>query len=108
MPECGPNCCRIEGEQGQWEDHLWSAIQALFDEQPDLFDGNRIRDRERFLREVSRIAERKFGLCVKPGANDDEVGVKMGNGQSEQYDIYEFNGRWRFPGYDGTCRPARF
>lgn len=108
MSECGPNCCRIEGEEGQWETHLWSAIQELQDAQPDLFDGQKIRDRERFLREVARIAEQRFRLCVKPGPNDDEVGVKSANGMSEQYDVFEQNGRLRYPGYDGTCRPARF
>jgi hypothetical protein len=108
MAECAPNCCRIEGEEGQWEAHLWSAIQLLQDQQPDLFAGQRILDRDRFLREVARITEQRFGLCAKPGPNDDEVGVKTANGFSEQYDIYEQNGRLRYPGYDGTCRPARF
>jgi hypothetical protein len=108
MGDCGPNCCRIEGEEGQWEAHLWSAIQALQDEQPTLFDGQKILDRDRFLREVSRIAEQRFNLCVKPGPNDDEVGVKSANAMSEQYDVFEHNGRLRYPGYDGTCRPARF
>src|SRR5262245_7906493 len=46
--DCGPNCCRVEGEEGQWESHLWSAIQALQDEQPGLFDGQKILDRDRF------------------------------------------------------------
>ena len=108
MPDCGPNCCRMESEEGQWEMHLWAAIQALQDEQPGLFDGQKILDRERFLREVSRIAEQRFRLCVKPGPSDDELGVKSANGMSEQYDVFEQNGRLRYPGYDGTCRPARF
>lgn len=116
MPECGRpegpagvfGCCRKEGDEGQWETHLWSAIQALQDEQPGLFNGQRILDRERFLSEVSRITEQMFALCVKPGADDDEVGVKSANGLSEQYDIYESHGRLRYPGYAVTCRPARF
>src|SRR6185436_2750685 len=108
MSDCGPNCCRVEGEEGQWEGHLWSAIQELQDAQPDLFDGQKIRDRDRFLREVSRLAEQRFRLCVKPGPNDDELAVKSANGMSEQYDVFEQNGRLRYPGYDGTCRPARF
>jgi len=116
MPECGREegpagvygCCRKEGEEGQWETHLWSAIQRLQDEQPGLFDGQRILDRERFIREVARLTEQMFQLCVKPGGPGDEVGVKTGNGFSEQYDIYESNGRLRYPGYQVTCRPARF
>ncbi len=116
MSECGGpegpsgvfGCCRKEGDEGQWETHLWSAIQALQDQQPGLFDGQKILDRERFLAEVSRITEQTFGLCVKPGADDDEVGVKAANGSSEQYDIYESHGRLRYPGYAVTCRPARF
>jgi hypothetical protein len=109
MPDCAPGgCCRIEGEEGQWESQLWSAIQLLQDQQPALFNGQKIVDRERFLREVARIAEQQSGLCVLPGPNDDEVGVKSANGVSEQYDIYESSGRLRYPGYDGTCRPARF
>lgn len=109
MSDCSASgCCKMEGEEGQFETQLWSAIQLLQDQQPDLFDGQKIKDRERFLREVARIAEQRSGLCVKPGPNDDELAVKIGNGQSEQYDIYEHNGRLRYPGYDGTCRPARF
>jgi len=109
MSDCSSGgCCKVEGEEGQWESHLWSAIQLLQDQQPALFDGQKIRDRERFLREVARIAEQQSGLCVLPGPNDDELAVKSGNGMSEQYDIYESNGRLRYPGYDGTCRPARF
>lgn len=116
MPECGRDegppgvygCCRKEGEEGQFDSHLWSAIQELQDAQPDLFSGQRILDRERFVREVARITEQKYKLCVKPGGPGDEVGVKSGNGVSEQYDIYESNGRIRYPGYAVTCRPARF
>ena len=108
MPDCGANCCRMEGDEGQWEDHLWDAIATLQNEQPNLFDGMRILDRERFIREVARITEQKYLFCVIPGGPGDEVGVKTSNSFSEQYDIYESNGRIRFPGYAVTCRPARF
>ena len=116
QPECGRDegpagvygCCRKEGEEGQWEAHLWDAIQTLQTEQPDLFNGQNIRDRERFMREVARITEQKYRFCVVVGGPGDEVGIKTSNGVSEQYDIYENNGRIRYPGYAVTCRPARF
>ena len=118
MPECGRDegptgvwgCCTKEpgAGNGQWDTHLWDAINDLQKEQPDLFNGNNIRDRERFIREVARITEQKYKLCVIPGGPGDEVGVKTGNSSSEQYDIYESNGRIRYPGYAVTCRPARF
>lgn len=118
MPECGRDegptgvwgCCTRDRStaNGQWDAEIWDAINILQREQPDLFNGNNIRDRERYLREVARIAEQKYGLCVKPGGPGDEVGVKVGNSYSEQYDIYESNGRVRYPGYQVTCTPARF
>jgi hypothetical protein len=118
LPECGRDegppgvygCCTKEpaAGNGQWDAHLWDAINDLQTQQPDLFNGQNIRDRERFIREVARIAEQKYRLCVIPGGPGDEVGVKVNNTYSEQYDIYESNGRIRYPGYAVTCRPARF
>lgn len=116
MPECGRDegppgvwgCCRKEGQTGQWDAELWDAINILQREQPDLFRGNNILDRVKFISEVARITEQKYGLCVIPGGPGDEVGVKVNNSYSEQYDIYESSGRIRYPGYAVTCRPARF
>lgn len=118
MPECGRDegppgvwgCCTKEpgAGNGQWDAELWDAINILQREQPELFRGNNILDRVKFISEVARITEQKYGLCVIPGGPGDEVGVKTGNGSSEQYDIYESSGRIRYPGYAVTCRPARF
>jgi hypothetical protein len=118
LPECGRDegptgvwgCCTKDRNagNGQWDAELWDAINILQREQPELFNGSNVRDRVKYLAEVARIAEEKYGLCVKPGGPGDEVGVKVGNSASEQYDIYESNGRVRYPGYQVTCTPARF
>jgi hypothetical protein len=118
MPECGRDegppgvfgCCRNEpgARNGQWDAELWDAINILKNEQPDLFNGDNIKDRVRYMNGVAAIAERKYKLCVKPGGPGDEVGVKVSNTYSEQYDIYQSAGRVRYPGYQVTCRPARF
>lgn len=118
MPECGRDegpvgvwgCCTKDrnAANGQWDAELWDAINILQREQPALFRGQQILDRVKFIAEVARITEEKYRLCVKPGGPGDEVGVKTGNGSSEQYDIYESNGRVRYPGYQVTCTPARF
>ena len=78
-------------------------------EQPRLFDGTRVLDREAYLAAVVRTIEERFGACSKPGQPGDEVGVKNQNGYSEQYDIYLSNGRVRIPaGFVASCTPGRF
>jgi len=123
QPECGATgggspegdppgvygCCRKEGNgNGQWDGEVWDAINIVQREVPSIFNGDRVLDRERYLLEVAKAVEKKYGLCVKPGFPGDEVAVKNVNGFSEQYDIYESSGRVRYPGYQVTCRPARF
>ena len=122
MPECGATggspggdppgvygCCTREGTgNGQWDAEIWDAINIVQREQPSLFFNQQVLDRVKYLEEVAKAAEKKYALCVKPGYPGDEVGVKTQNGFSEQYDIYESNGRVRYPGYQVTCRPARF
>ncbi len=122
MPECGATggspggdppgvygCCTKEGTaNGSWDAEVWDAINIVQREQPSLFNNQQVLDRVKYLEEVAKAVEKKYGLCVKPGFPGDEVGVKTQNGFSEQYDIYESNGRVRYPGYQVTCRPARF
>ena len=120
-PECGQTdgppegsppgvygCCRAEAGGGQWAPEIWDAINQLQREQPSLFDGDRVLDREKYQLGVARILEQKYGVCAKPGAPGDEVAIKNSNDFSEQYDIYLSSARIRYPGYQVTCRPARF
>jgi len=118
MPECGRDegppgvwgCCTKEAGagNGQWDAELWDAINILQREQPELFNGDNIKDRVAYMNGVAAIAERKYKLCVKLGGPGDELGVKISNSYSEQYDIYQSSARVRYPGYQVTCRPARF
>lgn len=114
-PECGDEegptnvwgCCARGGE-ASWTAEIWEAIERLRSEQPGLFDGDRVLDREKYMLGVATIVERDFGLCAIPGGPGDEIGVKKSNDFSEQYDIYLSNGRVRYPAYQVICRPARF
>jgi len=116
MPECGADegpsgvwgCCTELPGGGHWDAEIWDAINILQLEQPQLFDGERILDREKYQLGVAAIVERKYRLCAIPGGPGDEIGVKNSNGFSEQYDIYQSSGRVRYPGYAVTCTPARF
>lgn len=117
-PECGDfegpvgvwGCCTRDRRagNGRWDAEIWDAINILQREQPQLFNGERILDREKYQLGVATIVERKYGLCSIPGGPGDEIGVKDSNENSEQYDIYESSGRVRYPGYQVTCTPARF
>jgi hypothetical protein len=102
-------CCTKEGTDGSFRDRIGAAITRLQAEQPSLFNGDRVLDREAYQLGVARILERDFRLCAKPGLPGDEVAVKDSNTFSEQYDIYQSNTRtFNPPGYAVTCRPARF
>jgi hypothetical protein len=114
MPECGApegppgvfGCCRSEGQQ-IFADQVETAIAQLQRSRPDLFNGNRVLDANAYVQGVARILE-QMGFCSKPGAPEDEIGVKNSNGVSEQYDILLSSGSIRNGGYQVTCRPARF
>jgi hypothetical protein len=106
-------CCTRDrnAANGRWDAEIWDAINILQREQPELFNGDRVLDREKYQLGVASIVERKYGLCAIPGGPGDEIGVKDSNDanqNSEQYDIYESSGRVRYPGYQVTCTPARF
>lgn len=115
MPECGAaegpkgvwGCCREERDT-VFEDKVNAAIDKLLRERPQLFDGDRPKDADAYVRGVAEILQRDFGVCARQGGPDDEVGVKNSNGFNEQYDILFGNGRIRYSGYTVTCRPARF
>lgn len=118
MPECGRDegppgvygcCTKLESEgNGHWDGEIWDAINIVQTQHPELFRGQNILDRVAFINEVAKVVESKYKLCAKFGAVGDEIGLKINNTFSEQYDIYESNGRIRYPGYAVTCRPARF
>ena len=101
-------CCTDGGSGGRWDAEIWDSINRLQREQPRLFDGDRVLDREAYQLGVATIMEREYGVCAIPGGPGDEIGVKIGNDSSEQYDIYQSNARIRYPAYMVTCAPARF
>lgn len=105
-------CCRNEAgglpNRGEFQARVDEAIDILMGERPDLFDGNRVRDRVAYIAGVARILEQRFRLCAKPGQPGDEVAIKNANNYNEQYDIYLSNERVRYQGFVASCRPARF
>lgn len=115
MPECGGpegprgvyGCCREEREQ-VFSEIVERAIDKILVERPELFNGNRPKDGNAYVRGVAEILQRDFGVCAKQGGPEDEVAVKNSNGFSEQYDILLGSGPIRRHGYTVTCRPARF
>ena len=120
MPECGGpegppgvyGCCRNEAggrpDRGEFSLRVDEAITILMGERPDLFDGQRVRDRVAYVNGVARVMEQRFRVCCKAGVPGDEIGCKNTNSYSEQYDIYLSNERVRFGGFVASCRPARF
>jgi len=121
LPECGQlggdpagsppgvyGCCtRTTG--ARFQDIVSESITRLQAEQPSLLNGNVVLDRAAYQQGVARVLERDFRVCAKPGFPGDEIAVKTSNDFSEQYDIYQSNARtFNPPGYQVTCRPARF
>jgi hypothetical protein len=84
------------------------AIAQLQRDQPQLFDGNRVRDGNAYVQGVARVLEQRFGLCARQGGPEDEVAVKSSNSSSEQFDILFSNGAIRPQGFVVKCSPARF
>lgn len=115
MPECsprgGPSCC----EQGYdvLGEFVVLAIQRVQAERPELFDGNKLRnknDANEIVELIARNLRERHGLCAAAGNPiEDEVAVKRSNDFSEQFDVIIGDGESvNIHGYQVTCRPSRF
>ncbi|MGE0453195.1 MAG: hypothetical protein AB7O37_01560 [Vicinamibacteria bacterium] len=115
MPECsprgGPSCC----EQGYdvLGEFVVLAIQRVQAERPELFDGNKLRnkgDANEIVELIAKALRERHGLCAEAGNPiEDEVAVKRTNDFNEQFDVIIGDGESvNIHGYQVTCRPSRF
>lgn len=103
--------CNREGD-GVFISQVDAAISKLMREQPQIFDGNVIKELGSFRVGVLKNLE-ATGLCVQ--WDEDRTGhrelmVKNSNAFSEQYHIELSNGQVRMGlgAYRSTCYPANF
>lgn len=116
MPECGG----LEGPPGVWgccSEHRPSRYHAEVEatvESVKTFPGmmhedGRVVDEDRFMAAVIDVL-RMHGYCATRGGPEDEVGVKLGNDWSEQFDLLVGKTVPRVPAsyHTVSCIPARF
>lgn len=90
------------------------SIKQLRQEKPDFFNGQQIRQVNKYFDGVIRILEQTYGLCAVRGGEgfpSDEIGVKGENSFSEQFDIMAGGSDgnvYTIWDYTATCKPARF
>lgn len=114
MPECGGpetppgsgiwGCCR-EGQPSRYKQVVQQAVDDVLREHgwipsvpltnPGLF--------------IALVMEKvdNAGYCVTHGGPSDEIGVKLDNSYSEQFDIVNRNGTAQVH-HAASCTPARF
>jgi hypothetical protein len=95
-----------EERQGTFQGDLEWAIDAIYDEHPEYFDGFQVHNVGGYYVGVIRILDR-IGICAY-STDGEELGVKNSAEFSEQYDILSARATVRRNGYKGICLPASF
>jgi hypothetical protein len=113
MPECGaagppegPWGCCSKGGANLYAHAVEAAVEVV-KRNPALVDSSgRVIDEDGYMGAV--VAElQRAGYCAVRGGPGDEVGVKLSNGMSEQYDVLLSNGMAN-SFLAATCKPSRF
>jgi hypothetical protein len=101
VPDSEANCTTSDS---LFESEVRMAVDEVRNTHPDWFDGTRVLNVGGYYVEVIRALDR-MDLCA--AFDGDELGVKMDDNLSEQYDILTSTELVR-TFYIGTCRPAVF
>lgn len=88
-------------------DIVEGAISQFKLNRPDLFQGEKVLDENAYMNGVVDVL-RFNGYCATRGGPSDEIGIKLNNSKSEQYDILLSSGFIRHYGFAVSCSPARF
>ena len=115
MRECGGpeivpgvfGCCDCRTPPNTFEDAVETAIANLQIQKPELFNGEKVLDEDAYMKGVEKNLK-KAGFCAKRGGPLDEVGVKVNNNFSMQYDVLTGDLYIRHRAPQCVCTPARF
>jgi hypothetical protein len=101
VPDSEASCTTADS---LFESEVRMAVDEVRGAHPDWFNGNHVLNIGGYYVEVIRALDR-MGLCA--AFDGDELGVKMDNNVSEQYDLLTSTELVR-TFYIGACRPAVF
>ena len=96
---------RCTFEAADFRAQLEGAIGIVRSEQPEIFDGNNVRNVGLYIVELIKAMDRQ-GLCA--AYDGEEIGVKSNDTYSEHYDVLTSRNQVRNAFYIGTCYPAVF
>jgi hypothetical protein len=96
-----PNTCQTEAPTFRAD--VLDALATLRQEQPEIFDGDRVLNVGAYYVGLIRILDRK-GLCAD--FDGDELGVTNTPDYNDQYDVLTGRNEVRPAFFEGTCYPS--
>jgi hypothetical protein len=104
-------CCREEEIRQVFVGKIEAAQAELERTRPDLFVAPKqipVGSDKTYTTALAKLLTEKYGVCATSGGPEDEIGVKTGNGFSEQYDVVWGSQAGTWAHQTVSCRPARF